>query len=108
MSCSPRNRTLGEYIYDDIEKNEYLLFLYDELLKMYSRKVFKRPIEEINTKYLNDLLRFADILSKSIHYENSGLHKIWGQQIVALLDKLYPNNSTIKAYKYSILETCSN
>ena len=108
MSNPPRNRTVGEYIYDDIEKNEYLLFLYDELLKMYSRKVFKRPIEEINTKYLNDLLRFADILSKSIHYENSGLHKIWGQQIVALLDKLYPNNSTIKAYKYSILETCSN
>lgn len=110
MNYTPRNRTIGEYIYEDIDKNEYLLYLYDVLLRAYSQEVFGlQTIDNLlKPKYLNDLLRFADLLSKSIHHSKSSMHKIWGHQIVAILDKLCKNNPTIKVYKYSILTTCLN
>ncbi len=62
---APRNRTVGEAIYSSIDTNEYLLKLYNELLKAYTRKLFDRTIEKFNDKQLNDLLVFADLLSKS-------------------------------------------
>lgn len=105
---APRNRTVGEAIYSSIDTNEYLLKLYNELLKAYTRKLFDRTIEKFNDKQLNDLLVFADILSKSTDKEKSGIHKIWSQQIVALLDKVMPNNYKIKFYKYSVLNSCNN
>lgn len=105
---TPRNRTIAETIYTDIEKNPYLLELYSELLKAYTRKLFNRSISVFEEKKLNDLLRFADILSKSTCPKNSGIHKVWSQQIIVLLDKLYPQDYKVKFYKFSILTACNN
>ena len=105
---NPRNRTIPEIIYGDIMSDEYLLELYSDLLKAYTRKLFNRTTEKFDNKRLNDLLRFADILSKSAETSQSGMHKIWSQQIIALLDKLYPNEYKIKFYKHSILLACNN
>lgn len=105
---APKNKTVAETIYSDIEKNSYLIELYSDLLKAYTRKLFNRSCDAFDEKKLSDLLRFADILSKSNDPKNSGNHKVWSQQIIVLLDKLYPNDYKIKFYKFSILTACNN
>lgn len=105
---TPRNKTVAEAIYGDIENNEYLIELYNDLLRAYTRKLFNRSNPDFNTKKVNDLLSFADLLSKSTGTKNSGLHKVWSQQIIALLEKLYKQDKKIHFYKYSILFSCSN
>lgn len=105
---TPRNQTIAETIYTDIDKNEYLLELYSELLRAYTRKLFNRSTPVFDDKKQSDLLRFADILSKSTCPNKAGMHKVWSQQIIALLDKLYPNDYKIGFYKYSILTACNN
>lgn len=105
---TPRQRTIAEIIYEDIENNEYLIELYSELLKKYSRKLFNRTNQEFEVKRLNDLLSFADLLSKSVGTKNSGLHKVWSQQIIALLEVLFPKDEKVKFYKYSVLSSCNN
>lgn len=108
MTYGPRNRTIGDLIFEDIGENEYLRSLYNELLKKYSRKIFDRTIEPFDKKELSDLLSFADILSKSTDGIKSDIHKVWGQQIVALLSKLYPNNPDVAFYKDLVLTSCNN
>ena len=105
---APRNRTVAETIYGKIEKDDYLLELYNDLIKAYTRKLFNRLNTDFNLKKLNDLLSFADLLSKSTGTKNSGLHKVWSQQIIALLDKLFPKEYKINFFKYSILTSCGN
>lgn len=104
----PRKRNLQELIYDKIDTDVYLIELYNDLLKKYTRQLFKREIELFADKELSDLLTFADLLSKSTHPRNKGMHKVWSQQIIALLSKLYPNNAKIEFYKLSILNACNN
>ena len=101
-------KTVGDFLYESIEKNEYLNKLYNELIRTYTRRLFNREITKPDEKQLNDLLYFSDLLSKSTHKERSGLHKIWAQQIVAILGKLYPKNERIEFYKNSVLKTCNN
>lgn len=103
----PRKRTIAETIYTDIEKNPYLLKLYSDLLKAYTRKIFNRSNTKFEKKKLDDLLRFADILSKSTCQKHGGMHKVWSQQIVALLDKINPDYK-IKFFKFSVLNACNN
>ena len=105
---APRNRTVAETIYGKIEKDDYLLELYNDLIKAYTRKLFNRLNTDFNLKKLSDLLSFADLLSKSTGTKNSGLHKVWSQQIIALLDKLFPKEYKINFFKYSILTSCGN
>lgn len=77
---------LGEYIFRDLEKNPYLLTLYTNLLKKYASVQFKIydeiKIEELN---VNDLLKFADLLSKSTNSTKEQFHKNIAQNIVILL-----------------------
>jgi superfamily II DNA/RNA helicase len=108
MIYGPRSRTIGDLIFEDIGENEYLRSLYNKLLKKYSRKIFDRTIEPFGKKELSDLLSFADILSKSTDGINSDIHKVWGQQIVALLSKLYPNDPEVAFYKDLVLTSCNN
>lgn len=105
---APRNRTVAETIYGSIDKNDYLLELYSDLLRAYTRKLFNRSNPDFGEKKMNDLLAFADLLSKSTGTKKCGMHKVWSQQIIALLDKLYPRDYKINFYKYSILTSCSN
>ena len=76
--------TLGETIYNNIEKNEYLNELYSKILFNYSLKLLNinKPSQEFD---LEDALQFADILSKSNHPQNAERHKTWGQEIISIL-----------------------
>jgi len=97
----------GEFVYDNIEKDEYLNELYENILHNYSLSLFNLIGEPKEIK-IDDALGFADILSKSTHATNADKHKIWGQEIVALLDSLYPDSPAIKHYLGSVLTSVGN
>jgi len=103
----PRDATLGEVIFNKIDKNEYLQEIYQRILFNYSMKLLH---EEFRNKPIDkdDALRFADILSKSAGHPNSEKHKTWAQEIVALLNAIYPNDAKIKAYASSVLASIGN
>lgn len=100
--------TLGESIYKDLESNEYLQEIYCAILFNYSLKLFGiRNIEPIQFS-LVDALRFADILSKSTDLSKAELHRVWAQEIVALLNTLYPENHSVKYCLGSVLANVCN
>lgn len=101
---------LGYAIYNGIESNEYLNELYENILYNYSRKIFELstlPAKEVN---IDDALQFADILSKSTHPNPNvaDSHKIWGQEIVALLNFLEPQNPIVQHYLGAVLSSTGN
>lgn len=101
-------RTIGDVLFEDIDRNEYLNELYESILHNYSVKLFgikDAQMQEIN---VGDALRFADILSKSTNPKKADIHKIWAQEIVALLQNLYPQNPTIEYYLGSVLTNTGN
>ncbi|MEL7654280.1 MAG: DEAD/DEAH box helicase [Bacillota bacterium] len=100
--------TLGYALYKDIEFNAYLNELYDDILYNYSLKLFGNTKAEPKQINISHALRFADILSKSIHHNRAEKHKIWAQEIVALLNALYPNDQTIMYYIGSVLTNAGN
>ncbi len=103
----PRYSTLGDSIYNKIEDNEYLNELYETLLFNYSMKLMG-DTRRNKTLKKDDLLRFADILSKSYGNENSEKQRSWAQEIVAILNSLYPSDAKVKAYAASILANIGN
>ena len=78
-----------------------------DLLFNYSVKMFDAPVleEKIDRQLA---LRYADLLSKSIHPEKADQHKIWGQEIAILLKILYPNDPMVKYYLGSVLSSAGN
>ena len=99
--------TLGEKIFSNIEANEYLQELYEALLYNYSLQLFSID-EEPRQLNLSDILRFADLLSKSTDSYHAEQHQTWAQEIIALLSKLYPENKTVQYYTGSVLTNVSN
>lgn len=100
----------GYTIYNGIESNEYLNELYEAILYNHSLSIFGLTSMSPKTINIDDALQFADILSKSTH-PNSAVadsHKIWGQEIVALLNNLEPQNQIIKHYLGAVLATTGN
>lgn len=100
--------TLGSEIFIDMESNEYLQEIYESILLNYSYNLFHIGTYTPKQIDLDHALRFADLLSKSSGSPNSENHRIWGQVIVALLAKLYPQNDTVKCYLRSVLSSVSN
>lgn len=103
----PRNQTLAEALYKDIDSNEYLNEIYESLLYNYSIHIFKiqKQQKRVNVK---DALRFADLLAKSTIPEKRDRHKLWGQELIILLSIIYPEDSSVKYYLGSILSTVGN
>lgn len=100
--------TLGDCIFKDIESNEYLQEIYNAILFNYSLKLFgisKKDPVEFN---LIDALRFADLLSKSTDPTKAEQHKVWAQEIVALLNTLYPQNESVQFVMGSVLANVCN
>ena len=109
---SPRNSTLGEEIYREIDKNTYLLDLYKDLVHIYTVQLLfgidvQKEVSDNNPRII-DTLRFADLLSKSAGLPTSEKHKSWAQEIVALLSAIYPNSAKVKHYTASVLTTVGN
>ena len=100
--------TIGAALFDGLEKNEYLNELYDAILYNYGIRLF--VLNDIEPREINvqDAMRFADILSKSIQPEMAEVHKLWGQEIAALMAALYPDNEEVEYYLGSVLTSVSN
>lgn len=99
---------LGDHIFAEIEENAYLNELYNNILFNYAHHLFglkKTPTKQVN---ILDALRFADILSKSTDNLNSDRHKIWAQEIVALLRVIYPEVPEIHNYLETVLLNTEN
>ena len=89
------NRTFGEAYFDKIDDNEYLNKLFENILYNYAVKVFGYNLRLKRNIPISDALRFADILSKSVHSKKSDKHKVWAQEIIKMLDFIYPDNKDI-------------
>ena len=100
--------TIGHAVFADIKNNPYLNELYGNILYNYSLMLLKNETAQRKGVNVEDALRFADILSKSIEDKDADLHRIWAQEIVALLDKLYLGNEAIKYYMGSVLTNTGN
>ena len=102
---------LGKAIFANIENNKYLGELYVKLLKCYGKKLFalnKGAMSAFTTKEKVDILRFADLLSKSNDPKYSDRHKIWAQEIVILMGELYANDSIVKVYAGNVFSSIGN
>ena len=102
-----KKNTLGYVIFNGIERNEYLNELYDALLFNYCRHIFHSSSDKKELD-LNDLLRFADLLSKSVNVDNSEMHHSLAQEIVTLLSLLEPDNLLVKDTVGSVLSQLNN
>ena len=98
---------LGDAIFADIEDNKYLNQIYENILFNYANKILRTGVkyQDIN---IHDALRFADLLSKSNSPSKSEQHKMWAQEIVVLLNVLYPNNEEIRVVAGSIFANTDN
>ena len=102
-------RKLGEAIFVDIDSNEYLNEIYQKILFNYAIHLFQLESKKVAKEFvLLDALRFADLLSKSNHPENSVGHKMWAQEIIVLLNELYPENPLVKLYAGSVFSSIGN
>lgn len=101
-------KTLGEAIYNDIDSNIYLHEIYNNILFNYSIKLFKINDAEKKAINIEDALRFADLLSKSVSKQHADRHKILSQEIVALLNFIDPDNEEVKYYMGSVLSSIGN
>ncbi len=99
---------LGTEIFSDIESNSYLQEIFEAILINYSIDLFRMKKREPVAFNMNDALRFADLLSKSTSPENADAHKVWAQQIVALLYKLCPENQNVQLCLSSVLRSVCN
>lgn len=107
MNQVPRNETLAEALYRDIDKDEYLNEIYGDLLYNYSIKLFdldRRP-REIP---IRDALRFSDLLSKSTYTPTADRDRLWGQEIAILMRLLYPEDEVVRYYLGSSLSAVGN
>ncbi len=94
-------KPLGEYLYDCLEEDEYLQKLEDVLIEQFGRKQVGKPYWMSN-KQLQDLLRFADLLSKSFNQARSLDQKIRAVLIMEKLKYLYPEHKAVEFFKRSV------
>lgn len=100
---------LGDFIYGDLLKNSYLKILYKKLLESYYH--FTTNLIETNAltdKEIIDLLRFADILSKSTEDSKRDDHNNLAQSIVSMLNRILPESPIIKHVSGSVLSNVNN
>ena len=99
---------LGDLIYNDISRNEYLNEIYLNILKNYTYKLFGDDISTYEYINIDDALRFADILSKSTSPTEAENHKTWAQEMISLLNEIYPNNDKLKYVAGSVYTNTGN
>ena len=109
MSIQPEQQKFGDEIFGDIDSNEYLNELYENILYNYAAARFYLQ-DNFARKAVNltDALRFADLLSKSTSAEKREKHKMWAQEIIVLLNVLYPDNEEVKWYAGSVFSNTGN
>ncbi len=107
-AISEQGNLFANALYNDILDNSYLRELYDKILRCYTLRLFQKGTELPTEDEKLDALRFADILSKSVYNQDSEIHKSLAQEIVTLLDYLYPQDEDVEFYAGSVLTNTGN
>lgn len=100
-------KTIGDWIFHEILDNVYLKRLYSKLIVEYTNKL-QGNTYYLEDKYIKHLLRFADLLSKSDDDIRGPFHKNLAQNIVCILEKMYPDNALNKFFMGSVLSNVNN
>lgn len=101
------DKTFGEWLFADLHTNKYLNKLYIRLISEYTNKLLGYNFALFD-KEVQDLLTFADILSKSTSTQNMDYHKNIAQNITTIIRKMYPNDYKIEYYYGSVLSNVQN
>lgn len=99
--------SVGEILFEKLEKNQHLDELYDNILFNYSLQLFGLAEAERKPVDIDETLYFADLLSKSNH-RNAEKHKMMAQEMLALLRATEPDNSELEFYLGSVLSQTGN
>ena len=108
VAMSDKQVTVGDLVFSDIDSNEFLKQLYTNLLYNYGLHRLGLVDRQPYDVDLEAALRFADLLSKSIHPNNRDRHRVWAQEIALLCHILYPQDARTKAYVPAIFTTLGN
>lgn len=100
-------KKLGEYLYEHLSNNEYLSKLMNNLSLQYALWLFGRKCK-LTSKQKHDLLRFADLLVKSISDRENNEQKNTALRIVAMLSKMYPNDPSVRLISNEVLTGFNN
>lgn len=102
-------KTIGDSLVADTIQDAYFLNQYDLLLMAYAKKVLKFDTKNSKGELdIPSLLFYADLLSKSEIEGEAEKHKLWGQEIVILLDAVFPGDNSIKYYMGEVLSEVGN
>lgn len=102
-----QEKRLGEYLYEYLENDDYLRKLMSILSKQYGCWLFHLDWK-LTGKQKHDLLRFADLLSKSINKKGDSRQKNSALKIVATLSKMYPNDPEVSLITNEVLTSFNN
>lgn len=97
-----QNKTLAEYLYDNLHQNSYLKKLIQRLLLEYSYYLFDANWS-LAKKEKIDLLKFADLLSKAKDPRGSADCKNLSLRIIALLNEMFPEDPSVNLVSNSVL-----
>lgn len=107
--------TYGDVILNEAQQSEYFHNIFRRLTIQYGNKIFDLINTEnvLEQSELIDLLKFADIFSKSNVTEKISLHRNIAQEIVSMIDYIKNDydsqfNSIFLAYEKSIYNSVSN
>jgi len=106
---------LGYSIYFGLESNAYLNKIYNAILDNHAISLLGLSLNPVAIN-IDAALQFADVLSKSNHPNPkiAESHKVWGQEIVAVLYEedltkpLEKRNPAIRTYLSSVLSSVGN
>lgn len=96
-----KEKALGEYLFEYLEKDKYLKKLETTLTEQFGRKQAGQSYWMSN-KQLHDLLRFADLLSKSFNEVGSLEQKLRAMAIMDKLKFLYPEYKAVEFIRRSV------
>ncbi|MDV2621541.1 DEAD/DEAH box helicase [Pediococcus acidilactici] len=102
-----QGKRLGEYLYEYLENDDYLHKLMGILSHQYACWLFNFDWK-LTSKQKHDLLRFADLLAKSINKRGYNRQKNSALKIVAILSKIYPDDPEVVLIANEVLNSFNN
>ncbi len=101
-------RTFGEVFFEELNSDQYLKKIYEDILFNYAIAVFGFKSRRKRHSNISDALSFADLLSKSNHSKYADSQKMWAQEIITMLNYIYPNDERITYMAGSVLDSIGN
>ncbi len=106
--AAPRAATFGEALHWDLANDGYLQEIYENLLFNYALELFGFKSIQKREVVLEDALRFADLLTKTIDHDNPDADKSWAQEMVCLLNVTMPETPALRYITGNVYADASN